>query len=95
MLVLELINRISFWKKSDRIGPDIPWTHWRLHFKKTMQRLCKSKFLQFSDTAEFRPGAYAIVCSKIKIGERVIIRPNTMLFADPGTMELELLLKMM
>ncbi|HIP50806.1 MAG TPA: acyltransferase, partial [Campylobacterales bacterium] len=26
---------------------------------------------------------YAITCSKISLGKRVVIRPNTMLFADP------------
>jgi acetyltransferase-like isoleucine patch superfamily enzyme len=33
--------------------------------------------------AEFRPGAYAEACSRISIGSRVIIRPGSMLFADP------------
>lgn len=48
-----------------------------------MQVLCKSKFKFFSDSAEFRPGAYAICCSNISVGSRVVIRPGTMLFADP------------
>jgi len=39
----ELRGRIKFWKKADRIGPDIPWTHWRLHFKSTMKKLCNQK----------------------------------------------------
>jgi len=65
------------------MGPDIPYTHWRLHFKSTMLTLCKSKFKYFCDSAEFRPGAYAIGCSKISLGQRVIIRPGNMLFADP------------
>jgi len=47
-----------------------------------MLKLCKEKFKYFDDTAEFRPGAYAIGCSKISIGKRVVIRPGTMLFAD-------------
>jgi len=33
--------------------------------------------------SEFRPGAYAVTCSKIYIGDRVVIRSHTMLFADP------------
>lgn len=65
------------------MGPDIPYTHWRLHFKSTMLTLCKSKFKYFGNSAEFRPGAYAIGCSKISLGKRVIIRPGNMLFADP------------
>lgn len=79
----------SFFKKrqfdinSDRLGPDCPFTHWRLFFKKTMLTMSKRKFKSFSDSAEFRAGAYAIVCSKISIGKNVIVRPNTMIFADP------------
>ena len=56
----EITARIRFWRAADRIGPDIPWTHWRLHFKSTMRALCASRFKSFGDAAEFRPGAYAI-----------------------------------
>jgi len=79
---LDILERIRFWKNADRLGPDVPYTHWRLHFKPTMIRLCKSKFKYFDDTSEFRPGSYAIGCSKISIGKRCVIRPGTMLFAD-------------
>lgn len=79
---LGILERIRFWKSADRIGPDIPYTHWRLYFKPMMQRLCKRKFKDFSDSSEFRPGAYAIGCSSISIGKRCVIRPGTMLFAD-------------
>lgn len=78
----EILNKIGYWKKCDRIGPDIPWTHWRLYFKSTMLKLCKNKFKKFDSTSEFRPGAYAICCSKISIGKYVTIRPGTMLFVD-------------
>lgn len=74
---------MGFWRAADRVGPDIPYTHWRLHFKSTMFTLCKRKFKSFGRDAEFRPGAYAIGCSKISLGDRVIIRPGCMLFADP------------
>lgn len=50
-----------------------------------MLSICKRKFKMFSDTAEFRPGAYAICCSNISIGNNVVIRPGCMLFADPRT----------
>jgi acetyltransferase-like isoleucine patch superfamily enzyme len=83
MFVSELLQRIRFWKEADRIGPDMPYSHWRLHFKSTMLKLCKSKFKYFDDTAEFRPGAFAVCCSKISLGKRVIVRPSTMFFADP------------
>ena len=80
---VEIFDRLKFWREADRIGPDVPLTHWRLHFKTSMRRLCCTKFLRFGDGAEFRAGAYAICCSKISIGNRVIIRPGCMLFADP------------
>ncbi len=83
MLLAETYKKLKFWSKADRIGPDIPSTHWRLHFKTTMRRLCVSKFLKFGVGSEFRAGAYAVCCSKISLGDRVIIRPGSMLFADP------------
>lgn len=83
MLISEIKDRVKYWVLADRIGPDIPWTHWKLHFKSSMRSLCEKKFKSFSEGAEFRPGAYAISCSNISIGKRVVIRPNSMLFADP------------
>ena len=82
-MLIELCKRIKYWNSVDRIGPDIPTTHWMLYFKSTMFSLCKKKFMNFDITSEFRPGAYAICCSKISIGKRVTIRPATMLFASP------------
>jgi acetyltransferase-like isoleucine patch superfamily enzyme len=79
----ELRERVKFWKMADRIGPDIPFTHWRLHFKSTMRALCRRKFKHFGEGAEFRPGAYAVCCSNISLGKRVIVRPGCMLFSDP------------
>ncbi len=83
MILYELIDKIKFWKSTDRLGPDIPFTHWKLHIKSQMRDLCTSKFKYFGEGAEFRPGAYAITCSKISIGRNVVIRPSCMLFADP------------
>lgn len=82
-MIKGLLNKRKFDIYSDRLGPDCPFTHWRLFFKKSMQLLCKKKFKHFPSSAEFRAGAYAIACSKISIGKNVIIRPNTMFFADP------------
>lgn len=78
-----LINKRRFDLDSDRLGPDIPFTHWRLYFKSLMLKLCKKKFKYFADTAEVRAGAYIVTCSKISLGKRVVLRPGTMLFADP------------
>ena len=82
MFLNEIIKKRNFDKSSDRLGPDVPFIYWRLYFKPFMLRLCKKKFKYFSDSSEFRIGAYAICCSKISIGNRVVIRPGTMLFAD-------------
>jgi acetyltransferase-like isoleucine patch superfamily enzyme len=46
--------------------------------------LCREKFKSFGDESEFRPGAYAVTCSKIEIGNCVVIRPGSFLFADPA-----------
>jgi acetyltransferase-like isoleucine patch superfamily enzyme len=82
--IRELINRFDYWAKADRIGPDFPLTHWKLHFESSMRKLCKKKFLKFDDGAVVRPGVYAEACSKISIGKSVVIRPGTFLFADPS-----------
>lgn len=79
----DLAARWRFWMSADRIGPDIPATSWRLHFPSTGRRLCEGKFRRFGPDAEFRWGAYAVTCSKISLGRRVVIRPGVMLFAYP------------
>ena len=81
--IRELIGRIRFWRNAERIGPDIPLTHWRLYLKTSMRKLCIKKFKSFGEESEFRPGAFAEACSKISIGSGVTIRPGTFLFADP------------
>lgn len=83
MLLVEIIKRIAFWRTVDRIGLDVPITHWRLYFSSTMRKLAHSKFRYFGDGAEIRPGAYVVVCSKVSLGRRVIVRPGCMFFADP------------
>ena len=82
MFLMEVVDRIKFCYKADRIGPDIPFTHWKLHFKSSMKKLCEKKFLFFGENAEFRAGAYAEKCSHISLGKNVVIRPSTMIFAD-------------
>lgn len=78
----DFLHKWKFHKSADRIGPDMLFSHWKLHFPQLMRKLCEDKFLSFSPTSEFRSGAYAIGCSKISLGANVIIRPTTMLFAD-------------
>lgn len=78
----ELRQRIKFWRTYDRIGPDMALTHWRLYFKSTMRKLCQEKFRAFGERSDFRPGSYAEACSKISIGNDVVIRPGSFLYAD-------------
>lgn len=82
-MIKDVFEKYRFDQHSDRLGPDCPFTHWKLYFKSSMKTLCKNKFYHFGINAEFRAGAYAIGCSKISLGKNVIIRPNSMLFADP------------
>ncbi|HDY7458356.1 TPA: acyltransferase [Vibrio vulnificus] len=82
MILKDIYNKIKFCKKADRIGPDMPFTHWMLHYKSTMYNLCSKKFKIFSENSDFRPGAYAVACSNISIGKNVVIRPGSMIFAD-------------
>ncbi len=85
MIINELFERISFWRNTDRIGPDILLSHWRLYFKTTAKAYCKLKFKTFGHQSEVRPGCYIFGCSNINIGKRVTIRPNSMIFANPNT----------
>jgi len=89
-MISELIDKIKFWRTVDRIGPDILGTYWRIFFKSKMIKLCKKKFNHFDESADFRPGAYAIGCSQISIGKRVVIRPGTMLHGETQSLNLSI-----
>lgn len=54
------------------------------YFKSLMKKLCKQKFKNFGENSEFRPGSYAEACSKISIGNNVVIRPGSFIYADPS-----------
>lgn len=82
-MITDFLDKYRFDVNSDRLGPDLPFTHWKLHFRRVSKSLCEKKFQFFGDNASFRPGAYAVTCSKISLGKNVVIRPCTMLFADP------------
>ncbi|MFQ2190281.1 acyltransferase [Aeromonas jandaei] len=82
MLIRDIYKKIKFCKVADRIGPDMPFSHWKLHFRSSMFSFCRKKFKYFGDGADFRAGAYAVNCSNISIGRNVVVRPSTMFFAD-------------
>jgi len=83
-LINDLRQKRRFDLASDRLGPDCPFTHWRLYFQGSMKTICKKKFRAFGENAALRPGAYAIATSKISLGKNVVIRPSSFLFAFPG-----------
>lgn len=89
---MNAFDRLSWMWNTDRIGPDVFLTHFLLHFKPTAKWLCNKKFMRFGKGASFRPYAYAVCTSRISIGDNVIIRPGTMLYAgenDPGSIIIE------
>jgi hypothetical protein len=91
--LIEVYRKWILWKGIDRIGPDILRTHWKLYFRSSMVKLCKKKFKAFDLTSDFRPGAYAIGCSQIVIGKRVVIRPETMLHAETATSDISIVIE--
>ena len=52
MFLKEIFNKIKFWRSTDRIGPDIIWTYWRIFFRSKMFKLCEAKFLYFGKSSE-------------------------------------------
>lgn len=81
-MIKTLFSKIKFDKEADRLGPDCPFTHWRLFFKKYGLKICQKKFKKFPSSAEMRPYSYAICTNHISVGENVVIRPGCMFFAD-------------
>ena len=66
-MLIQLIKKIKFDYISDRIGPDLPFTHWKLYFNKKMLSFCKKKFKKFSNSAQFRPGLMLLVVQRLKL----------------------------
>ena len=77
-----MIQKLSYWFKVKRIGPDIPLTHLLLHSKRLGAWLCRKKFAKFGHNSAMRPGSYAVCCDHISIGDDVVLRPGTMLFGS-------------
>ena len=76
-------RRLKYWAACERIGPDVPLTHWMLHFPGLATRLARRKLLRFGDGSELRPNCYLVETKSISIGNKVVIRPNSMLMASP------------
>ena len=81
-MIYDLYKRLKWMKKQDRLGPDMLTTHWMLHIPRLQFQLCKKKMGTYHTTSDFRAGAYAINCSNIHLGQRVVIRTGSMLIAS-------------
>jgi acetyltransferase-like isoleucine patch superfamily enzyme len=93
MLLIEIIKKIKFDLWADRLGPDIPFTHWQLYFPNSMRSLCLKKFKKFGEFAQFRPGAYAVGCSQIELGRLVVIRPGCKLFGETPHLPISIIIE--
>ena len=78
-----IFRKFKFWMSADRIGPDMPLTHWMLYSSRLGQYLCRKKFKSLGTGSSIRPRVYVIACSKIDLGKNVTLRPGTMVHADP------------
>ncbi|WP_233095516.1 acyltransferase [Shewanella putrefaciens] len=78
-----IMQKLKFWLFSYRIGPDLPITHIFLFSNRLSRWLCKKKFYHFGKNSNVRPGSYIIETDKVSIGNNVVIRPHTMIFASP------------
>jgi acetyltransferase-like isoleucine patch superfamily enzyme len=81
-LVMGLVSRLRFWATANRIGPDIPLTHWMLYFPGLARSLALRKLGRFGKDSELRPFSYLVETRHIEIGDRVVIRPQTVLMAN-------------
>ena len=89
----EFIQKYKFNIRADRIGPDMPFTYWNIFFRSRMLKICKKKFLSFGSNSDVRPGVYVVGCSKIKLGDNVVLRPGTMIHADTATLDVSLIIE--
>ena len=80
----EIKERWNWSKTTDRIGPDILYSHILSYAPRLYREFCQKKFGSFGVGSEIRPGAFAVTCSNIFIGKNVVIRPNTILMAQNG-----------
>lgn len=81
--MMSFFKKLKFWITCNRLGPDIPLTHFLLYSSHLGNMLCERKFQRFGKNSFFRPFAFAVETKKISIGNNVVIRPGTMLFASP------------
>lgn len=86
--MINLVKRLKFLWSAPRLGADMPLTYYLSFSRRISNKICRRKFASFGERAEFRLGAYAIETDKIHLGNNVVIRPGTMLFASPLSKDL-------
>ena len=84
-----MLKKLLWYWTVDRIGPDVPLTHFFLFSKRLGKWLCRKKFRMFGANSEVRPYAYAVNPSNISIGDNVVIRPGPVLAAEKGSIIIE------
>lgn len=76
-----MLKKIKFWLKFDRIGLDVPFS-WILYSNTLFKIIYQKKFYYFGINSEIRRGANLVNLGKISIGERVVIRPGSHIYAS-------------
>lgn len=79
-----MIKHLKFILFFPKIGPDMYLTHWLLFFKPTRIWFQRKKIPGISKTADVRPYSNILGTNNVKIGERVIIPPGTLLSNLPS-----------
>lgn len=83
-----MINFFSKIKKKNRIGPDFPYSQILIYLLGNKRhKLFNKIFKYFGENSDVRLSSFVIGCSKISIGDRVIIRANTMLFGESSSLD--------
>lgn len=80
--MIRLYRRLRFWWTEPRIGPDMPLTHWMLQFPGMGRWLAQRKLARFGEGSSLRPFCNLVRTDRIEIGERVVIRPQTVIMAN-------------
>lgn len=81
-ILIDIARKINFDLRANRIGPDLPFTHWQLYFASRMKSICMKKLGRFGQNSAIRPHSYLVHCSNIFIGNNVIVRPGSHFYAD-------------
>lgn len=78
-----MIGKILWWMRTDRLGPDIPLTHLLLHSRRLGAWLCRKKLRRFGQGSQVRPFSFLVCTGNISLGDNVVVRPGSHLYADP------------